>query len=365
MQLFVRNENFEITGMLDQYISLEWVKRYYETGDFVLKTVANEETVQLLRKRQYITREDDEMLCQIETVNIVTDAENGNVITATGRSVEKLLGQRIVWKQTNSTASMTAEQFIRKLIDENAINPTNPKRKIPKLKLGEIKGFSEKIEKQITGDNLLVAITEICQTYQYGFEIKMDETGEMVFDLYKGEDRSYKQEKNPYVVFSDDFENIINTEYEYDESNMTNVALIGGEGEGTARKYQEIGDSEGFERYELFVDAKDVSSNNGEISGPEYNNMLLERGKEKLAENTFVETYDGELETENTYRYKQDYNIGDVVQIENRFGMSATSRIIEVIESDNENGHRFVPTYANWESGDEGQWQYYQDIMTL
>lgn len=349
MQLFVLNNEFEIVGMIDVFASIEWVKRYNKTGDFVLNTIATKENVEVLSKRNFIAREDDEMICQIEKINLMTSSEDGNEITVSGRSIEKILAQRIVWNQTNSKAGETAEMYIRRLIDENAINPTDEKRKLPKLKLGELKGYTEKIDKQITGDNLLEAVMEICNTYEYGFKISMSDEGNLVFDLYKGEDRSYKQDKNPYVIFSDDFDNIVNTEYEYDETNMTNVALVGGEGEGKDRKYQIAGDGEGFGRYELFVDAKDISSNDGEITVTAYNKLLVERGKEKILENTFVESYAGEVENKNTYVYKEDYNLGDIVQTENKFGISAAPRILEVIESENENGHKIVPTFGTWE----------------
>lgn len=353
MKLFILNKDFEIIGMLEEYVSIEWVRRYNEAGDFVLNTVATTEeitgTVELLKEENYIAREDDETIMQIEKRHIKTSEEQGNTIEVSGRSAEKLLGQRIVWSQTNTKAGETVEDFVRRLVYENAINPTNKKRIIPSLVLGKRKGFTETIEKQITGDNLLTAVIEICQAYEYGFKIKMNEVGQLEFELYKGTDRSYNQTENPFVIFSDEFDNITNTEYEYDKTNFANVALIGGEGEGTERKYQQIGDTEGFARYELFVDAKDVSSNNGEITGNEYNKMLIEKGMEKLAENAITETFEGELETSNTYIYKSDYNIGDIVQVENEYQIKARTRVVEMIESHNENGYRAVPTFGTWE----------------
>lgn len=353
MKLFILNKDFEIEGMLEEYNSVEWVRRYDEPGDFVLSAVATTEeitgTIGLLKEDYYIAREDDEMIVQIEKKNLTTSAEQGNNITVSGRSIEKVLGQRIVWTQTNTKASETVEDFIRRLIDENAIHPTDPKRKIPKLTLGERMGFLEKLEKQITGDNLLEVVQELCKTYGYGFKITMNDSGLLEFVLYKGVDRSYKQSENPYIVFSSEFDNLINTEYEYDKTNHRNVALIGGEGEGKDRKYQTIGESEGMERYELFVDAKDVSSNNGEITQPEYNKLLVEKGMEKLAESATTENYEGEIETENTYVYKEDYNIGDIVEVENEYKMQASTRVTEIIESDNENGYRAVPTFGTWE----------------
>lgn len=349
MEPFILNKEFEIIDVLDTFKSLEWVKRYYETGDFVLNCIADNNTVNSLINGYYLAREDDDRLMIIEKRNLTTAAETGNVIACSGRSIEAILERRIIWNQTNSRTNETAESFIRKLIDENAINPADTKRKIPNLKLGTLKGFTETIDKQVTGDNLLTTIIEICKLYDYGFKITMDDEGYLVFDLYRGENRSYNQDVNSYVVFSDEYDNIINTDYEYDESSFKNTALIGGEGEGTDRKYQSIGNSEGMERYEMFVDAKDISSNNNEIAADEYNKLLIERGEEKLAENKEIEKYSGEIETTLTYRYKEDYDLGDTVQTVDKYGIEASPKILEIIESENENGYRIVPTFSTWE----------------
>lgn len=349
MNPYILNKNFEIIKYLSIYKSLEWVKRFNDVGDFVLQANADMEVINTLREDYYLVREDDETIMLIEKINIKTTAETGNSITVSGRSIESILARRIVWKQTNTKAGETVESFIRRLITENCISPSDPARKIPKLKLGQLKGFTEKIEMQVTGKNLLTVIIEICKSYNYGFKITMDSESNLVFDLYKGTDRSYNQEANPYVIFSKSFYNLINTEYEHDKTNFSNTALIGGEGEGTDRKYQTVGNSEGMERYELFVDAKDISSNNGEIALTEYNKLLLTRGNEKLAETQKTEEYSGEVEPTRTYVYKKDYFIGDLVQIMNDYDIGATPRIIEIIESNNENGYRVVPTFDTWE----------------
>jgi pyruvate/oxaloacetate carboxyltransferase len=68
---------------------------------------------------------------------------------------------------------------------------------------------------------------------------------------------------------------------------------------------------------------------------------------EKLSEATATEAFEGDVES--TYEYKTDWNIGDIVQIENEFGITATSRIIEVIESEDASGHKIIPTFEKWE----------------
>ncbi len=355
MELYILNRKFEIIGIIDSYNSVEWVRRYNETGDFILTTIAETGTeaepgtIEMLKEGNFIAREDDVMIVEIEKKIITTTKEKGDKITVSGRSIEKILGQRIIWSQTNTKSNETVEDFLGRLIDENAINPTNKKRKIPYLKLAKKKGFANTIEKQITGENLLKAIEEICKTYNYGFRVIMNEDGFLEFELYEGIDKSYEQNVNSYVVFSDEFDNLAKTEYEYDKEDFANAALIGGEGEGSARKYQTIGESEGLERYELFVDAKDISSNNKEVADTEYNKMLLQKGNEKIKEKAIIETFEGETETTNMYKYKEDYDVGDIVQVENKYKMSANARITEIIESDNENGYKIVPTFGTLE----------------
>lgn len=349
MEFYVLNRDFEIIKFIDSFISLIWVKRYFDTGEFVLNINADIKNIRALQKKHYLVREDDEQICIIEKIKINSSVSESSNITVSGRSIESILSRRIIWNQTNAKTNETVEAFIRRLVTENCISPADPKRKIDKLILGKLKGFTEKISIQKTGDNILTAIIEICKTYSYGFKITMNEEGYLVFDLYKGIDRSYQQNENSYVVFSSEYDNLLNTEYEYDESNIANVALIGGEGEGVDRKYQSIGNYEGLDRYELFVDSKDISSNEGKISESEYNALLIERGEEKIAEHMLTESFTGQTENTKTYLYNKDYFLGDIVQIEDNYDLSASPRIIEIIENEDEKGYKIVPTYATWE----------------
>lgn len=45
----------------------------------------------------------------------------------------------------------------------------------------------------------------------------------------------------------------------------------------------------------------------------------------------------------------EDYFLGDVVQVINEYGISAAPRIVEIIESEDENGKSTVPTFSTWE----------------
>lgn len=76
--------------------------------------------------------------------------------------------------------------------------------------------------------------------------------------------------------------------------------------------------------------------------------LLLIRalGNNTLAEHTDTTEFSGNVDTIDTYEYKTDYNIGDIVKVTNEHGISAEARIIEIMESDdNEDGYVVEPTF--------------------
>jgi len=346
LETYVYNTNLEAIGIIDAFSSLIWTTRHYESGDFELYLPASDNNIQLLQENYYLLRPDEESVMIIKKIKITADIENGGYMTITGPSLESILGRRIIWRQTSLSGRV--EECIRRLIIENVIEPDALSRKIQRLKLGALQGFTETMETQVTGHNLLTYVSETCKTYGWGFKVTI-QNDSFVFQLYKGMDRSYNQNTNPYVVFSPEFDNFMRSEYTLDSTNYNNVALVAGEGEGAERRTQIIGDAADLSRYELFVDARDVSSNSGEISDEEYEQNLIQRGEEKLAETAITEAYTGEVETRISYRYKEDYFLGDTIQIKNEYGMEAAPIIIEIIESEDENGYTAIPTIATWE----------------
>lgn len=85
----------------------------------------------------------------------------------------------------------------------------------------------------------------------------------MVFELSQGTDRSIRQSGNAPVVFSDTYDNLLTYIYNSDYSEHRNYAYIYGEGEGAQRKSAVCYDTEeiptGFDRYEIYVNARDLS----------------------------------------------------------------------------------------------------------
>lgn len=335
MDLYILDREFRVISVIDSFSSLIWCRRYAECGEFELYLPATTKNMIAIQPGNFVSRKDDPTTYLIEYISISTDEESGDYITAKGRDLKCILGQRIVWTQT--TVSGTVEACIRKLVTDNVISPILIDRKIPGFSLSSLNGMSDQMEMQITGDNLLEKIAEICKSYGYGFDV-VRSGAEMIFEVFQGKNRSRAQSELPRVVFSPGFDNLITSSYEYNQTGYKNVVLVAGEGEGTARKTVVYGSGEGINRYELYDDSRNVSTNDGEVSTDEYNTLLQEQGKAALSEHTLEESFACTIEMTRNYIYKKDFDIGDIVTIENEYGIGQNARIAAVTESWSEAG---------------------------
>lgn len=339
----IMNRSFVRLAEIDDYISFIWTTRYYEAGDFELCVVANAENIAMMQKWNYIVRDDDENIGIIEHLTIQHEEEIGNVMVVSGRFLASILGRRIIATQTTVTGGIS--NCVNKLINENVINPSVAARKISNFKLGSY-SFTRTMQAQYTGDNLLETISAICQTYGLGFKVTLNDQHQFVFQLYQGIDHTYDQSTNPYVVFSDEYDNLLTSEYEENCEEMITAVLVAGEGEGLNRKTMWISDgATDIDRCELYKDQRDLQSNNGEISDAEYNKLLQEAGTELLTKYTAAFTGEVYMDSVN---YKTDLNVGDLVVIENqKWGIYMNTRLVEVIESVDETGeYSTVPTFG-------------------
>lgn len=351
MDLMILDTNKNPLCILDIYNSFIWTDRYFSYGDFELHASVSDEVLEYLKQDYYIINANSNHVMIIEKLLINSDIENGNTITASGRSLESLLERRIIWNRT--TLSGNLQNGIKKLLNENIISPSDSNRKIENFIFEEstdsaITGLT--IDGQYTGDNLYEVIASICQENGIGFEITLNDSKQFVFKLYSGVDRSYGQSVNPYVVFSPNFENMVESNYMESKMALKNVTLIGGEGEGNARKYTSVGTATGLDRRELFTDARDVQAEDDEgnaISEAEYLKQLEQKGREKLAENIAVVAFEGQADVVSMFVYGVDFFMGDIVQIADEYGHETKSRMVELVSSESEEGVSTYPTFAS------------------
>ena len=342
MNLFVLDENFQNLALVDAFESLIWTDRYNTYGDFELYLPASNEAVSLYKRDRYLWSSESEHLMIIEGQELTTDLEDGNKLIVTGRSLESLLDRRIVWDQTNFSGRIQA--VIKKMISDAFISPAIAARKIPNFVFADssdstIAGVS--VEIQCTGDNIYDVVTKLLAEHQIGYKITLNNSNQFVFQLYVGSDRSYDQTQNPYVLFSPKFENIIESNYIESSAEHKNVALVAGEGEGSARQTTIVptaNQPSGLLRRETYVDARDLQNSTAA--------QRTQRGQNALKEAEVAKAFEGQVETTRMYRYNEDFYLGDIVQLINEYGMESRTRISEMVISQDENGFSVYPTFS-------------------
>ena len=294
-----------------------------------------------LRKQEVATYK---KVMVIKNIQLVTDVENGDFLTVTGRELKFLFHQRIVWSDTR--IEDTVEYVLRRLMGFNAIDPVEPARAIPNMQHAEPKGYGgETITVQSNHVPLDEALTSLCNTYGYGWDIYITDNM-LTAEVYKGVDRSYNQSERPYVVFSDEFENLHDTSYEMNSEGYANMALVSGEDGYFTTVNNELS---GLDRYEIYVDGSNISQNldseDEALTTEEYDQLLVEAGTEALSAKTLTVGFGGELLSDVSFTYGEDFYLGDIVTVINKYGITKNVRVLSVIESEDADGFKLLPQF--------------------
>lgn len=351
-----------LEAICDSFSSLLWDIEYYKCGSFEVYIAASPRNIEIFQTGRIIGRDDDSQhFGLIESVQIDTNAENGDYLTVRGRFLMCLLERRIIYPTLSFTALTAYSGIVRTAITQNAINSAG--RKIPGLSLGDISGacWEQTVKLQVSYANLMEWVYTICEKIGGTANIRLvkdiGETYKMLLDLSEGTDRSVMQEDNPHIVFSDAYSNLLSFSYAEDAAIQRNFAYILGHGEGDARKrttYYIQYEPTYLDRYEVYVDADDISEEQ-QIDGQsvpipeeEYIELLKTRGSERLVQPKTVS--ESEIAAHNTqYVYNKDYAVGDYVTVQHRrFGMiQPRIQLIGMIEGFDQNGRSLTPTFKD------------------
>ena len=353
MDIYVFNEELNFIGIIDNFNSLRWVRRYHKSGEFELHLSLTYKSLKMLREGYIICKKDDQEAGVISYRQLKQDEKGKETLIIKGNFITSYLRKRIRWGTENLNTS--AEIAMMSLVDKNAINPTDENRKIPLVNLAEIENFPQILNKQVSYSNLLDELETISSSSGLGFRILADvQLKELIFDVYKGRDLTANQKINPPAIFANEFENVFEQEYIESTNNFKNAALIAGEGEGFNRQLVTVGEANGLNRYEMFVDARDLQSTINEdgeeitIPADEYRKLLINRGNSKLLEHEKIETFESKINVQGNLKYKVDFDLGDIVTVSNKgWEVTKDTRITEIEEVYEANKTSINVTFGN------------------
>lgn len=343
---------FEAIGQINRFTSLMWPDKFNGYSTFEMNMPVTPENKALVRKGHVIWCGGDNA-CIIEIIESNKDENGQKTYKIKGRTLEILLASRIIWG-TYVCKSKNASTAMYEIVQTQCVTPRDNARKIPFLECAPDEQLGKVVTFQKTGDEVYDVLQNISMDSELGFDVLFKpREKKLIFKVTKGVDRTILSESGDasgLVIFSTDLDDIISSSYYTSDQDKKTIAYVAGEGEGATRKYLPVSTSEtgfGFERKELYVDARDLQSevqtqdedgNEVIVTIPEaqYNIMLAERGIEKLAEYASVESFEAKMRVigDIQYKYGVDYNKGDKVIIQDEdIGIQVIATITEVSQN--------------------------------
>lgn len=218
-------------------------------------------------------------------------------------------------------------------------------RQIPYIDAGliDFPTTPPRITAELRGENLGEWFEQICKENRFGWDMVLSDSI-ITFVFVIGGDKSST------VIFSPEFDNLKTSSYKDSTVGYMNAGIVFGEGDGFHRKVAAVGLSTGYSRYEAAIEA-DISTDveTGSISTNKYYDMLCQYGKSELINHMDQTSFSGELDTDGIFKIGVDFNMGDKVTVQNEVGISATTRLIEIIYSDEASGHKVTGVFEEWE----------------
>jgi len=299
IELNVFDENFNRKTIINTYISLIWEEEYQDKGGFVL--VMDDMSSGIVDVGDMLFMRDNPYNTAMIVLNKEINSETRQCMV-TGYTTLYFISKRIL---RNIIRINNAEAGMYQMLIQNMRGHT-------RISTAPLKGYTEVLESERSWVEVLQGVSEVAIATGLGIRMGFDhEAGLHVFEVIRGLDRRVTQNVNQYAFFADEFKNIYGMKIADDQSVFKNVAYVAGEGEGAARAVVEVGTAQGNDRFELYVDARDLQPTETETNAsPAYLNRLRNRGVQKLAEHVRRTNFEINVDS---LEYGVRYNLGDQV----------------------------------------------------
>ncbi len=308
VELRIYDKNVNLLAAIDNYEKLTFQRSFFKTGSFTLVTGRNTLYSEYLEEDNLIALSNE----KVGIIKHVVYSQSGDkdIIEVSGWELKGLLKQRIAIPTTGqSHQSFTneySEKVIKDIVDYNCVNPIDLDRVIPKLEIAPNLSRGTQIDSNTRYKPLNEEVSRIARESGVGVKVTLDlPNKQYLLDVYEGSNLTKGGGSSNPVTFSTEFDNLKSQRYVKSKINSANFAIIAGQGEGAARVIENAGAGSGLDRYETFVDARDLSTTSG----------LIARGNNKLASVEPIESFDCTILDETSYTYEKDYDLGDEVTI--------------------------------------------------
>lgn len=327
-------------GVVEDHRELIWHRKYSEPGTFEIHAPITDDNLKYLEPGNIVTYRGAGEAAVIEDI-INEESSNITEIVREGRFLSCYFDYRRIGTPANPTVYFkgSVEEAMRFLI--RACSP------IPGLEIAPACGYPEQVEFQATMKNLCTYLTKLSLSSGIGYRIRPDfKRKKLIFETYKGVNRTLSQGVNSRVIFSEAYENLNEVQYSWNNQLLITELVVGGEGEGKDRKYITLGGGTGLGLRQGFCDAKDARSEG--LTPAQYTEVLRQKGLEYLATHAINESLIFQTDPHVNFNYREHYDLGDIATAEKRkWKKKIDQRMSELKEIHRNGGMTVEPTMGD------------------
>jgi hypothetical protein len=377
VEFFTLDRSYVKQNVIDKYISAIWTKRYYGDSEVELVVPTTSENTQLLPKGTFLGLVDDDELMILETREFQEDGSTKH----TGISLLKWLNNRFFriggdhrtrYFQLGEVGGggMGVEATFEFLLTYMVIHPTwvpmgitsdsadQAIFAVPGLTCPHYADTLPHVLMALPFGPLYDAMRTIAATYEVGmrliFHPENGPTAKLVFDAYRGVDRTGNHVANP-VRFSANMDSLTKIKelnsiagfkthmYVFAPGNPNDLSLSL-EAAGTDRRISLDESYTGFDLRAQMVFAEDITTDEVGSSVATLEGVLDSRAASELAKADEIQLVDGQIVPDIQFKYGVDYNLGDIVEVEAPSSTITKARVTEYIRTQDKEGERSYPT---------------------
>lgn len=211
--VYALDNNFNQTTIAIPFKNLQWHRRYYEAGWFEMQL-----PIKLYDKNwAYIGTAQRPELGQVQRVH----KYDKETLIVSGFFCEELLNGNACYPRyigdVSKTETAARNIFTRYYNGEVPIElaPANN----PLL--------GDRTQSDFSDDELGNKLYSILESRELSYRVRYDYVGnKFMFEVWQGLDRTQSQNVNSFQTFSTEFGNLLNDDYDFDDSNYKNYAII-------------------------------------------------------------------------------------------------------------------------------------------
>lgn len=314
------------------YDLLQWNRRYYEAGDFLIQV-----PISLYDSSwAYIATPERPELGIIQKK---MDYGLDGIILA-GFFAEKMLDDKVCYPRYIGDAQKT-ETAVRDIFSRY-------KKDLP-IGLAPANNplLGDRTQSDFSDDALGTKLYSILESREMTYSVDYDFiSNTLSLKVWQGVDRTQSQSENSWQTFSMEFGNLLGRQFNFDDSDSKNYAIIPANADDNGKEQQTyyLDWTNGGYKKELTIDMRASKPEEGQ-SMSEFKDGLLQEATEKLMLHMPIEEIDIDVTDSG---YMQDYDIGDKCDIIiTDVGIKVESRITQVNETVDAEGHSITIGLGN------------------